>query len=77
MSLTFLLIGIDFADLGAVVGEENVEEWTKKIKGGLAKDEARFTALGLKYDVLGYGIKESMTKLEDKLKFKKYDGVCM
>lgn len=77
MSLSFLLIGIDWPELAEAVGPEKSEEMTKMVKAGLAKDEARFKVQGLKYEFMTYGTKESMGKLEEKLKNEKYDGVCV
>jgi hypothetical protein len=77
MTLSFLLIGIAWAELAVLVGEDKVEEMTKMVKAGISKDEARFTAAGLQYEFMVYGSDEGMGRLEDKLKESKYDGVCM
>lgn len=77
MPLSFLLIGIAMKELASMVGPEKAAGMAGMIQTAIAKDEARFVAAGLKYELMSVEAGAGMEPLEAKLKENKFDGVCM
>jgi hypothetical protein len=71
MSLSFLLIGISWDHFPGDKDTENT------IRGLLDKGERDFKDAGYDYRFLEYSPDEDMTRLQDVLKGKRWDGVAM
>lgn len=73
----FLLVGLSWDQVTALLGPEKAPAMIESTKQLLAKGEEDFVDAGLEYKMVNYGPEESMDRLEGILGERDWSGVCM